>query len=142
MKYITSPEHFFETILAEPYSLFIYSSYKTCPPCRSLKKWIESDHPNQEHVYYVDMDQPNLDTLCTFIYAMPTLQLQEHSSVLKTIEGFNKQEILDAFQFIQSKHVSAQDIVTESLQETELTNLSQGTSVDEILEQISKRLES
>lgn len=163
MKYITDPEHFFEVIIKEPYSLFIYSSVKTCPPCRALKKWIEAEHPDTPHLYYIDMDKPELDSLTTNIYAMPTLQLQHHSTVIDTIEGFNKSLIQKALDTIKS-NTSMNEPTPEQTQEPDNTEIinesvsvldnvpepvvekmelnSQGTSVDSILSQLQKNLDN
>ena len=109
MKYITDPEHFFDVIIKETYSLFIYSSAKSCPPCRALKKWIETEHPDTPHVYYIDMDKPELESLTTQIYAMPTLQLHHHSTVIDTIEGFNKALIIKALDTLKTNSHPARE---------------------------------
>lgn len=160
MKYITDPEHFFEVVIKEPYSLFIYSSVKMCPPCRALKKWIESEHPDTLHIYYIDMDKPELESLTTHIYAMPTIQLQHHSTVIDTIEGFNKSLIQKAIDTIntntkvsepakpiaENESVSVLDTESVSVFDTEPVIEkefnSEGTSVDSILSQLQKNLDA
>jgi hypothetical protein len=157
MKYITDPEHFFEVVIKEPYSLFIYSSVKMCPPCRALKKWIEAEHPTTPHLYYIDMDNPQLDSLSTSIYAMPTLQLQHHSTVIDTIEGFNKSLIQKAIDTIKANSVSEPDHASEPVSLTPPDSVSlkldefepiekqvnsKGTSVDSILSQLQKNLDT
>ncbi len=159
MKYITDPEHFFEVIIKEPYSLFIYSSVKTCPPCRALKKWIETEHPETPHIYYIDMDKPELESLTTNIYAMPTLQLQHHSTVIDTIEGFNKSLIQKALDTIKSNTSMNEpaptqepdtEIINESVSVLDLSvpepivekDLTSSTSVDSILSQLQKNLDN
>jgi len=160
MKYITDPEHFFEVVIKEPYSLFIYSSVKMCPPCRALKKWIETEHPDTPHLYYIDMDKPELESLTTHIYAMPTLQLQHHSTVIDTIEGFNKSLIQKAIDTIKANSVSEPEHASEPVSITPPDSVSvltlnefepamenkelnsEGTSVDSILSQLQKNLDS
>jgi hypothetical protein len=148
MKYITDPEHFFEVVIKEPYSLFIYSSVKMCPPCRALKKWIESEHPNTQHLYYIDMDKPELESLTTSIYAMPTIQLQHHSTVMDTIEGFNKTLIQKAIDTIKANTSEPEQLETvsepASVDECEHKEkgFSEGTSIDSILSQLQKNLDT
>jgi hypothetical protein len=162
MKYITDPEHFFEVVIKEPYTLFIYSSVKMCPPCRALKKWIETEQADTPHLYYIDMDKAELESLTTHIYAMPTLQLHHHSTVIDTIEGFNKSLIQKAIDTIKANSVSEPEQGSETVSQSEskhepVSVLKQddfepvienkelnleGTSVDSILSQLQKNLDT
>ena len=153
MKYILNPEQFFETIISESYSLFIYSSVKTCPPCRAMKKWFESDYPDIEHVYYVDVDQVNLESLTNTIFALPTLHLHHHSTVLKEIKGFNKPVILEALDFIHKKYSEIEketplEVLDPEIEpkETPLELLEpetkvENSSVDDILKKLHQNLD-
>lgn len=133
-----------------------------CPPCRALKKWIETEHPDTPHIYYIDMDKPELESLTTSIYAMPTLQLHHHSTVIDTIEGFNKSLIQKAIDTIKANSVTepeqGSEIVSISQSESESVSElkrdefepvienkelnSEATSVDSILSQLQKNLDT
>jgi hypothetical protein len=92
MKYITSIKEF-EEIDRIPYSIVIYSSIKSCHPCRLLKKWIEEEYTELEHIFYVDIHNPKLSEFTNDIYALPTVDLVKDGIQIKRIEGFIKPEI-------------------------------------------------
>jgi hypothetical protein len=104
------------------------------------------------------MDNPQLDSLSTSIYAMPTLQLQHHSTVIDTIEGFNKSLIQKAIDTIKANSVSEPEYANEPVSITPPDSVSVltldefepkqnelnsgGTSVDSILSQLQKNLDT
>jgi hypothetical protein len=95
---------------------------------------------------------------------MPTLQLQHHSTVIDTIEGFNKSLIQKALDTIKSNtsmnepaptqeptHVPYNtEIINESVSVLDLSvsepivekDLTSSTSVDSILSQLQKNLDN
>jgi hypothetical protein len=94
---------------------------------------------------------------------MPTLQLQHHSTVIDTIEGFNKSLVQKALDTIKAntsmnepeptptQEPDNTEIINESVSVLDLNESepviekelkSQGTSVDSILSQLQKNLDN
>ena len=148
MKYITSIEEF-EDINMIPYSIVIYSSIKSCHPCRLLKKWIEDEYTELEHIFYVDIHNPKLSEFTNDIYALPTVDLVKDGIQIKRIEGFIKPEIELILKYLIETpelkeqvtpliiDTDVQEVIPLEFQEKESTPTS---SIDDIIHSITKHL--
>lgn len=144
MKYVTNPDDYFRILNEIPYFIFIYSSSKTCPPCRSLKKWIETHRNNDEHVYYVDMDNDDFDALCEDICALPTLKLFARKKEIESIQGFSVEKTLELLCHLESFY-EATPLEEDSFDDLDDENSSveqeqKLSSVDDILKNLKDRL--
>ena len=99
MKYITEVSEHGDAIRS-PQCIIIYSSVRTCPPCRQLKQFMEKEYPDLDHVYYVDIDLRSLKPLLASISALPTLEFYQNGDKIKEIEGFDKHLIEDMIQIV------------------------------------------
>lgn len=150
MKYITSIEDF-EDINMIPYCIVIYSSIKSCHPCRLLKKWIEDEYTTLENIFYININNPKLKELTNDVYALPTIDLVKDGIQIKRIEGFIKHEIkLILKHVIEPPELKEQitpliintDVheVTEDATSLELKNKELIRTMDEIIHSITKHL--
>ena len=55
MKYIHDTQEYKQALLSSQ-CIMIYSSTRTCQPCRELKKFIDKEYPTLDNVYYIDID--------------------------------------------------------------------------------------
>jgi hypothetical protein len=101
MKEINTLEEYYTIITTDKNSLFIYSSVKTCQPCRTLKKLIDEDYNNVSSVYYIDIFNKNLESITNHIYSLPTIELNFYTERKKIIEGFFKEQIIELLNFIK-----------------------------------------
>ena len=114
MKYITEVrEH--KDAIQSLHCLVIYSSIRTCPPCRQLKTFMEKEYPDLENVYYVDIDLRSLKPLLGSISALPTLEFYQNGDKVKSIEGFDKHLIEDMIQIVYREPVEYKDMVGTTL---------------------------
>lgn len=146
MKHINSIRDF-EQVNFIPYSIVIYSSIKSCHPCRLLKKWMEEEYPTLENVFYIDVHHPKLNELTEEIYALPTVDLLQDGIQIKRTEGFNKPEIESMIKYLIEPQ-ELQEQVTPLIIDTEVQesvfepkdSSTPNRSVDEIIDSISKHL--
>lgn len=99
MKHIKSLDEYYKVITTEPRSIIIYSSIKTCHPCRLLKKWIEEEH-SQLAIFDIDVLDPTFEDITNDIDCLPTSVLHYYTEEQKRVEGFNKSELLDMFKLL------------------------------------------
>jgi len=145
MKPINSIQEF-EQVNFIPYSIVIYSSIKSCHPCRLLKKWMDEEYPTLENVFYIDVHHPKLNALTEEIYALPTIDLLQDGIQIRRTEGFNKLEIESMIKYLVEPQELQEQVtplidteVQESVFETKDSSTS-NRSVDEIIDSISKHL--
>jgi hypothetical protein len=96
MKQIKSLDEYYTIITTDPCSVIIYSSVKTCHPCRLLKKWIDEEH-SQLNIYDIDVLDPMFEDITNDIDCLPTSILQYYTETQKRVEGFNKAELTEMF---------------------------------------------
>ena len=120
MRNINSVDEY-KTMLVEP-CMFIFSSYKSCHPCRLLKKWINTEYSEVDHIYYVDVDNPELSSITDEIYALPTVCFYQDGQVVDNVEGFKKDEIADMIYKLQDsyKFKTSQDETTSTYETTSI----------------------
>jgi hypothetical protein len=104
MKPITTLDQYYQVITTVPHSIIIFSSLKTCHPCRLLKKWLEEHetYSKEEHIYDIDVMSAEFDSITNDIDCMPTIIYQQYSEEQKRLEGFNKSEITNVLELFQS----------------------------------------
>ena len=46
----------YDDAIQQPASLLVFSSLKSCKPCRDLKVWLETEYSLElNHIYYIDI---------------------------------------------------------------------------------------
>jgi len=93
MKTIATLDKYYETITTEPYSIIVFSSLKTCHPCRKLKEWMSEKYPLIEGVFDIEIIEPEFESLSNDIDCLPTLVLYHYTETIKKVEGFDKNEV-------------------------------------------------
>jgi hypothetical protein len=111
MKHITSLDEYYKIITTEPRSIIIFSSIKTCHPCRLLKKWIDEEH-TQLMIFDIDVLDPQFEDITNDIDCLPTSVLHHYTEIQKRVEGFNKSELLDMFTQLTSETPSTPAPIT------------------------------
>ena len=127
MKYILSIQDF-EKLNTIPYSIVIYSSIKSCHPCRLLKKWINEEYLSLT-IFYINVDSSQF---ADDIYTLPTIDLLKYGTRVKRIEGFIKPEIKLILKYLETEEQDEKDEKDEEKKETRTT--------DEIINDISTHL--
>lgn len=114
MKPITTLDEYYQVITTVPHSIIIFSSLKTCHPCRLLKKWLEEHeiYATEEHIYDIDVMLAEFDSITNDIDAMPTIVYYQYAEEQKRLEGFNKSEVCDVLQLF---HSNKKNPVTKSV---------------------------
>ena len=90
MKTIQTLDEYYDIITSRPYSIIIFSSLKTCAPCRALKKWIDETHASVPGIYELDVMLPEFEPIVDHVDCMPTVVLFSYTQHSKKLEGFNK----------------------------------------------------
>lgn len=107
MKTITTLEEYDTITRSTPHSIIIFSSLKTCHPCRLLKKWIEEKHASVEHIYEIDVMLPEFESIANDIDCLPTItyyQLEEEQKKHR-LEGFNQHDVETLLLLVQQNKV-------------------------------------
>jgi len=128
-------------------SIFIFSSYKSCHPCRLLKKWVMAEYPEVEGIYYVDVDNPKLSSITDEIYALPTVVLYKEGKVVHQVEGFQQEEISEMIYQLQKPSEETTETTSLETFETFETSIELETpletpNVDKVLEELNEKLKN
>jgi len=146
MRNISSVDEY-KTMLVEP-CIFIFSSYKSCHPCRLLKKWIEKEYSEVDHIYYVDVDNPNLNSITDEIYALPTVCFYQDGQVVENVEGFKKDEIVDMIYKLQDSYTNQEETTTIDFDSEDMETVAtvavtdKVTDVDKVLEELGEKVKN
>jgi hypothetical protein len=125
MREITSKEEF-QLTLTEP-SIFVFSSV-TCQPCLLLKKWLQSEFP-EEDINLILVENLALRSITDEIDVLPTIVYYVDGKVSIQIEEFDKSLIRE---MIEKKRNLLKKKVQPRLKEV---------NVDEILKRLHDKLQ-
>lgn len=89
---IATADEYYQIITTVPYSIMIFSSTRTCHPCKLLSKWIEDNYPDEPHIYYVNVLVEELDSICINVSALPTMELYCYTEVMQHVKGFQPEK--------------------------------------------------
>ena len=143
MQIIRSLEEY-DIALQQPASLLIFSSLKSCKPCRELKDWLETDYTlDLDHIYYIDVFNKNLEEITNEIVALPSVHLYKESLKVSEVDGLMKDQISLQLIQLQDVYINQQiectlvpDSPTVSVQAIPFVT----KSVDDILKELQERL--
>jgi hypothetical protein len=144
----------YDDAIQQPASLLVFSSLKSCKPCRDLKVWLETDYSLElDHIYYIDIYNKNVTEITNDIVALPTVILYKDSVKVSEVEGFMKHEIEPQLSKLQDTYANIK-IECTSLLEPESPTVSVQAipfvtipnvpetlkNVDDILKELEDRL--
>lgn len=99
MKYLSSVSEL-ETYKMEKKNFVLLYCASWCKPCVLLKEWIDLEYGDAINVCVIDIDNPDMESICSHINALPTTEIYNASILVYSCEGFSKDNLLVEFQKI------------------------------------------
>jgi len=97
-QYLETVEDFYQMRTTSERCIIIYSA-SWCGPCKLLKTWLDRTYPDFQYpIGIVDVENSEMEELCTEVTGLPTIEFIKDSEKEKEIVGFDKvgiQEMMD-----------------------------------------------
>lgn len=109
MRYISATDELDELVKEYQDCVVIYSA-SWCNPCRLLKEWINNEFSTLK-VVIVDADNPDLESICTNVKALPMVEIFNSGRRSFVTEGFKKEILREKFMKLMTDHDDDNDNV-------------------------------
>lgn len=82
-----------ETVLMENKKYVLLYCASWCDPCKKLKEWIDTEYSNSITICVIDIDNPDVESICSHVNALPTTEIFVSSKCVFSLEGYRKDEL-------------------------------------------------